>query len=310
MENTTVFFSDEAWKSLGSRVDGAVTTAEALVHAKCDWSVSKRNTYYEFNGEVKQTSKFAVVRDTDGAELGSVGKENEPFQNREAFKFFDPIVESGLVTLEAAGALRGGKRIWILAKVNGASAEIVPGDTVDQFLLLAHAHDGSLSIQAGFTEWRRRCSNYLQTALRDASRMLKFRHTKNALVKLENARAAFDVSHARLVKNAEAYKFLASVKCDDAAVKSYIREVFTPGGAEDSEANKTQVNRVFPLFTDGRGAELTRGTFWGAYNAITEFNTHERGRSADSRVDNVWFGKTANENVRALEVAVQMAKKV
>lgn len=309
MENTSVFFNDQAWKGLGSSVSGALTTSEAIVAAGCDWYVEKRNNWYEHNGAVHKSKKYSIVRDTDGVELGTVGKNTEPLQNVNAFRFFDPIVEAGLVTLEAAGSLQGGSRIWVLAKVSGVSAEIVPGDSVDQFLLLAHAHDGTLSIQAGFTEWRRRCSNYLQTALK-SGRLFKFKHTKTALIKLEEARKSFDFAHAQLNRNSETYKFLAQTNCNDATFRKYLHEVFTPGGSENSESNKTIVNKVFPLFTNGRGAETSRGTFWGAYNAITEYNTHERGRSADARVDNVWFGKTAAENVRALEVAIAMAKKV
>src|SRR5690606_10854332 len=68
------------------------------------------------------------------------------------------------------------------------------------------------------------------------------------------------------------------------------------------------LGNVVPLFEGGRGAELSRGTLWGAYNAVTEYITHERGRSDDARVESAWFGEGARLARRALDVALEFAR--
>jgi phage/plasmid-like protein (TIGR03299 family) len=52
-------------------------------------------------------------------------------------------------------------------------------------------------------------------------------------------------------------------------------------------------DRIVELFETGRGSDITgvRGTVWGAYNAVTEYLSHERGRSDDSRFVNLQFGE-------------------
>jgi len=60
------------------------------------------------------------------------------------------------------------------------------------------------------------------------------------------------------------------------------------------------------LFEDGRGANLpkVRGTLWGAYNAITEFVDHTRGRTEETRLEAAWFGAGKVTKEKAHEVAV------
>ena len=59
----------------------------------------------------------------------------------------------------------------------------------------------------------------------------------------------------------------------------------------------------------GRGNDLPsiRGTYWSAYNGVSEWLTYGRGRSEDNRLNSLWFGDSANTNRHALEVALDMA---
>jgi hypothetical protein len=64
------------------------------------------------------------------------------------------------------------------------------------------------------------------------------------------------------------------------------------------------------LFERGRGNDLpgVKGTLWAAYNAVTEFLAHERGKDNETRLDSMWFGGGASINQRALTTAVQMTR--
>jgi phage/plasmid-like protein (TIGR03299 family) len=259
-------------------------------------------------------------------------------QNGEAFERFQPLVDAGLVTLEAAGSLRGGKRVWILAKVKGPDAVIVPasGDTVANYLLLAHGHDGSLAIHAGITPTRVVCNNTLSAAV-DGKTTLRIRHTKGASDALKAAFEIIGKASNQFEKAAEVYRALANVYVTAKQLHAYIDSVFPPPkkileplppvaaddlgsllarpvaprdsvfSADNGEMTKESRQRIYGeidvLFERGRGNDMAgvKGTAWAAYNAVTEYITHERGRSDDNRVNAAWFGA---ESPRAITSAV------
>lgn len=59
----------------------------------------------------------------------------------------------------------------------------------------------------------------------------------------------------------------------------------------------------------GKGAEIPeqKGSWWNAYNAVTEYLTHNRGRTAESRVNSNLFGANAETNRIAFQTAMQMS---
>jgi hypothetical protein len=91
-------------------------------------------------------------------------------------------------------------------------------------------------------------------------------------------------------------------------LRRYVREVFSPNkDIDDEKTAKQVVGKIVPLFECGRGAELSRGTMWGAFNAVTEYLTHEKGDNAATRLDSQWFGHNARFISRALDTALSYA---
>ena len=81
---------------------------------------------------------------------------------------------------------------------------------------------------------------------------------------------------------------------------------------EDQEASsrlKNLMEEIVRLAEAGRGNNLPsiRGTYWSAYNGVSEWLTYSRGRSEDNRLNSLWFGDSALTNRHALEVALDMA---
>ena len=113
-EIETIFYMNETpWHRLGTRVIDIPTADEAIVAAGLNWKVETKPL---FLADGTQAPSKAVVRTSDNSILGVVGENYQPLQNEDAFKFFNPFVETGLATFETAGSLRQGKRVWILAK--------------------------------------------------------------------------------------------------------------------------------------------------------------------------------------------------
>ena len=103
------------WHGLGTIVEEAPTSADALHLAGLDWEVVQNPV---FTGDGFEIPNYkANVRNSDNSVLGIVTDRYKIVQNSEAFAFTDSIIDSGEVLYETAGSLRNGKTIWLLARM-------------------------------------------------------------------------------------------------------------------------------------------------------------------------------------------------
>jgi phage/plasmid-like protein (TIGR03299 family) len=307
------FVGEPAWHRLGKvfpeGTDLDVPTA--IEAAGLNWQVRLQPLHMTYDGENLPVPGYATVRDSDRSVLGVVGPTYRPLQNRDAFAWFQPFLDAGEATLEAAGSLRGGKRVWVLARLNRDPIEVVPGDEVRKYVLLSNGHDGTLAIRAGFSPIRVVCANTMAQAHNDAgSKLLRIRHTARAVKTLEEVREIMNLADREFMASAEQYKALARHGVSVEDLKAYVRKVFAPKVTltEPEEENERLLGKIIPLFEQGRGNNLpgVRGTAWAAYNAVNEYLGYERGRSDDGRLDSLWFGDSARLNEKALTTALRM----
>lgn len=284
-----------------------------IVYAGLDWKVKKASLTRAlpsapFVANMDEWA-FATVRESDDKTLGIVGSRYEVYQNIDAFSWFQPFLDSGEVYLETAGALMGGSRVWILARI-GDGAEIVKGDGgIQRRLLLAHAHDGSLKIIGKETNTYVVCNNTLSAAL-PGYKHFSFKHTKNAQTALEEAWEALAASNKDFQKVHESYQFLASRKANEQQAREYVKRVFAM--AEDdaklATRSKNMLTEIMNRIDTGIGSQLAHGTWWRAYNGVTEYLTHERGHNDDSKLNSLWFGDSGKKTDEALRMALELAK--
>ena len=86
------------------------------------------------------------------------------FQNHAAFEFFDAIVQDKLAIYETAGALKGGRHIWMLARLP-KTLRAAGDDEIRPYVLLANSHDGTRALRMIPTTIRVVCPNTLNLAL-------------------------------------------------------------------------------------------------------------------------------------------------
>lgn len=97
------------WHGLGTRLDAPPSNAaEAIRAAHLDWEVGLKPVYAWDGGHpVQLEDRSAVVRldkwnTPEAVVFGVVGPDYTVLQNREAFQFFDPILENGRVIFHTA----------------------------------------------------------------------------------------------------------------------------------------------------------------------------------------------------------------
>lgn len=302
------------WHGLGQEVDEAFAydIPAFMTAAKLDWEAEKRQLFRKVGDEVKPAQAWEVVRKSDGKILGDmVGARYTLVQNMEAFNWFQPWLQAKEAALHTAGALFEGSRIWVMAKLNRDPMEIAAGDIVEKYILLSHSHDGSLAVRVGFTPQRVVCSNTLSMAHSDtASKLIRLKHSKNVHTNLENLRDVMNLVNQEFEATAEQYRLLVNKQINQNDLRKYVKKVFGLDDADEGSTRKKNImEEVIELCESGRGNDLpsVRGTYWSAYNGVTEYLSYVNGRNSDNRLNSLWFGQNQKLNEHALASAVEMA---
>jgi phage/plasmid-like protein (TIGR03299 family) len=306
---TMAFFQETPWHGLGTALheDDLYDWPKTCEKSGLAWDV-ELVPLVTTDTQATVTHK-AVRRMTDGRMLGVVGPRFCALQNKDAFAWFQPFLDAKEATLHAAGSLRHGSRIWVLAKMNRDPLVIAEGDEVEKFILLSHGHDGSLAVRVGFTPVRVVCANTLSMAhASDTSKLIRLKHTKDVKTNLANIREVMDVANAEFEATAEQYRLLARKSINQADLRHYVKRVFQVE-EESSTRLKNIMEEIVGLAEAGRGNTLpsVSGTLWTAYNGVSEWLSYQRGRNQGNRLNSLWFGDSANLNRRALETALNMA---
>jgi phage/plasmid-like protein (TIGR03299 family) len=309
------FTAGEApWHRLGINVTAAQTSADAIRLAALDWTVRKEPVFYQSAvGPVAVPNQYAVVRSDTGAALGTVGSWYEPFQNQSAFDFMDALVDDRLAMYETAGALKSGRRVWMMARIP-AELCAAGNDVIHPYVLLTNSHDGSGSLRMIPTSVRVVCQNTLNLALGRAGSAdgVTITHTESLSRRVADARQKLGIVIDRVEQFGEQVKTLARKSLTKDQLAAYF------AGLVEARAEKPQKKLLEAFaenFENPRNAlPEIRGSVWAAFNAVSEYADHqmtvfgqESGTRLDNRLNSVWFGAAHAFKQRAFAAAVALA---
>lgn len=307
------FVGQSAWHKLGTVLTQPPTTAQAIVEAGLDWQVLEETFDLEFLAGESKIQYKRLIRDYDQKVLGTVPSNYVPLQNCEAFRWFDSLLDRGGLELEAAGSLKNGQRIWILAKLTNTEATIRDGDRVRPYLLLHNTHDGSTAVWIQFTPVRVVCWNTLSGATRnrfgdvEQQKAICIPHAASIRQQLDKVKHLIDLTHQEFQYSIEEYQAMLNQEMSPDLlqdylenIKVYMRRVLRLKSKEVEEA----LQQFMLNFQQGSG---NRGqTLWDAYNAVTEWIDHQWGEFPDERLVSSWFGQGAKLRRISHEIAVNL----
>ena len=308
-----MFVGATPWHGLGNKVDADIGVEDAIVAAGLDWEVGLKDLQTVDGVPVNHR---ATYRKTDGSILGVVGPRYTPLQNKDSFDWFQPFLDAGECSIHTAGSLHSGQKVWVLAQLNRDNSEIVSGDDVSKFILLSNSHDGTTAIRVGYTPIRVVCVNTLAMAHSkgSGSQLIRIRHTRSSKNNLEQVRDIMDNINAQFEATAEQFRFLASKNFNQADIRRYVKTMLGIEGTVDGDI-KTRTRNIMDeilALVEGpkQSATNVRGTWWAAYNGYNEYLNYNKGRTEDNRLDSLWFGANANDNIKDLEKAMEFANAV
>lgn len=252
---------------------------------------------------------YAYNPKTESAQyISTVGNNYGLVQPYDSIKDMQSYLDNNDLRLTYGGKLDGGKKMFLLSDVANAEAEIVRGDIVKLSILRSGSFDGTSKDRYDGIIQRLVCTNGAK--MDEVSFSLSFKHTARIHQKIESARDHLQAAIVAFKKQTEKMKHLASKKVTNEQIKTFVRNVIVFDGAGDiNTRTENTINSIIELAHNGTGMELVpavRGTAWAAFNAVTEYTTHEYGRNDDSRLQAQWFGASAKLNNRAMDLALAM----
>lgn len=314
---TMAYVGQEPWHGLGQKLAPKQPLEVWARAAGMDWTIESADVRFVAGssnlGSIHAFPEQKVLYRSDSkAPLSVVSSRYQVVQPMDILNFYKDLTEAGGFELETAGVLKDGKKLWALART-GQSVALKGKDTVNGYLLLATACDGTLATTAQHTAVRVVCNNTLQISLDKSAGAIKVPHRSKfdaQAVKrqLGIAVSSWDAFMART-------KALAERKVSDSAAEAFFRRVLTypttnPTDRDSLAVNERAIKAVGQLYAGrGKGADLASasGTAWGALNAVTEYvDHHRRARSDDHRRDAAWFGPGATLKDKALDEALKL----
>jgi hypothetical protein len=147
-----------------------------------------------------------------------------------------------------------------------------------------------------------------------ASKLIRIRHTRSSKNNLENVRDIMDNINAEFEATADQFRFLASKNFNQKDIQKYVKMVLGIEKTADEDIKTRTRNIMDDILARIEGPKQTatnvRGTWWAAYNGFNEYLNYSKGRTTDNRLDSLWFGQNANDNLKALNVAMDFANAV
>lgn len=317
-----------AWHGLGMEIEEGLNAAEAFRHIGLDWSTEMAPLYAvagEGQDQVRLPieDKFAHVRSDNKQVLGLVSDGYEPIENMQLAEFADTL--AGLdkaVSIETAGSLYNSKRVFALVRLP-KDIEVVEGDVLQQYVLVSNGHGGFAAFAAYPTSVRVVCANTLRWSEQDMAKGVKFRHTGDIEQKQKAAQAALGLVTKEAEKFETQVRRLAATQWNSEQIRDYMafmwEKMFVRIDPNDDNAAKLMerrdayVKHWMALLDDERqNIKGIRGTAWAAYNALSTWCDHERGRfqsiaKSDARVHSNLFGTSQDNKLRAFKQALTLS---
>jgi len=313
-------YKNVAWHGLGHIFQEIPATVEEFANvAGLDYTVEMAPNIHRIPGtdiELEGDNSFFTYRTDTNAVLGDkLSKWYSVLQNRDVVEIIEPFFQDKKIVIETAGAIAGGRRIFISCKL--VDPILVNGnDAVDNYFLITTAHDGTSATKVFFTPIRVVCENTLQMSLSGCRSGISITHMGDAKDRMKKAVDIKLMAENNAKVFAEAATNLVKTKWTDRRFKDYVANIFCnseeiekmSAGAHPldvlSKAKQNTIAEVLEYAETGPGQELSKGTAWWAYNAVTGYYSNVKTyKDSESRYESLLFGASSRKMEEALVLA-------
>jgi phage/plasmid-like protein (TIGR03299 family) len=314
------------WHRMGKQIPEGQTAVEALPSVGLDWPTTLAPVFADVAnlGQVPLPDHRAHIRQDTGAVLGLVSDGYVPMQNRETAAFADSLVDPGTATLDTAGSLLGGRRVFFALRfVRPITLGRGGVDVVQPYLVTSNGHGGFASLNCYTTTVRVVCQNTLSASERDLGTGVRLYHTGDMQAKLLQAKVILGAAATQVEMFGQQLRALANHDMTSAQVRAFFEAAFaTSFGGVPKEADaqgkwlakrEKHVSDWLARFENERQTlPGIQGTAWAAVNAYTEWADHDKGgtwaanRGDEVRFHNNVFGVAAASKRKVFQQALAL----
>ena len=266
----------------------------------------------EFHGIHVETPYFGLVNSKSGECIHAVKKGYTPSQNADVVEMVLQGIErvqNQQLSVKTAGALQGGKRVFIQLALQGLTK--VGDDTLEKFITIIDSNDGSTGLSVGIGDLTMSCMNQFFYFYKNGTR---FRHSASLTEKLQGLPMEIEAALGESYKMTEIYKKLASTpttkKLADQLVKHLLGIDRLASAQEISELSSRKKNQM-DLLHEMINTEMEQkgDTLWGLHSGVTRYTTHGRStpKRENGRIESQMVGGNAKMNLKSLEFVKEFA---
>lgn len=316
------------FEGVGEMITPGMSAYEAFKAADLDWKAVAAPCNYTVGETVMPIpSKKAIIRNDTNQLLGVHSLRYTPLQNDALVQILDYLRED--INLCNIVSMGNGKRIYATAEI-GVEAEVREGDRIRRYLHLYNSHDGSSQMGIAFTDVRLWCANQLRRlmskkdafASSEGAQSMKARHTKSIVQfasklpeRINLERRSFDNATGELMR-LDVTKLTSGYQVDQLLTQIYDAQLKVNRPADNPRQiqDVRQYDAIMSNLEGGSGIGINTQSpsMYDLFNAITQYETHERGNSsrrsdvenARKRLEKLWTGSTGNTINHAREVLV------
>lgn len=309
---------ETAWHGLGTVLGGSCSAREGFFLANADWRVLE-SPVYDGNLQPIEGHKH-LTRSDNGFSFGIQSDTYKVIQNSELARVAEAFEHQA--PLSAVCVLDKGRKVAFTSEIKSSSADILPGDTIKSYLVGVTSHDAKVAFQIIFSPVRVVCANTMAQALgvadkSDKNKRLKIRHTLNAQQLIDRIPEILDMQNQKFSAGVAELRAMAAKPCSMAEFRQYVSSVFASqlvGTINDIRGDdktaRAKTLEDLPLWeivqNKFNGAAIggdiagVSGTYWAAYNSITEFLTHDVGtaknklKAQSDRLESLYWGKSSD----------------
>ncbi|RBY81583.1 DUF932 domain-containing protein [Blastococcus sp. TF02A-26] len=189
----------------------------------------------------------------------------------------------GDLSISSAGLLRNRAVAWVEVSVPD---NIMTPEGVEfrPNLLATTSFDGSLATTFKRTITDVVCDNTHFAAMRERGQTVKFRHSKNSMSRIADARSALSIVHAMADDFAQEVAALAAIPVS-ALRLSQLMDELVPNKTDSPRANafaNTKRERLVDLWQSDPRVAPWRGTAWGVVQAFNTYEHHVKPTKGDT----------------------------
>lgn len=315
-----------AWHGLGEEIPENLNAVTAFQEVGIDWGtyLAPIEATLEDGTKVAIPGMNAHIRADNRENLGLVTDGYKPFENMDLARLADSLVDEGHeVSVETCGSLYNGRRVYVLVKLP-RTIQATRDDVLEQFICVSNGHGGFAKLSAYPTSVRVVCANTLRWSESSIASGVSFRHSGDFDSKVKQARVVLGLAGKENEMFEAQVQKLVKTQLNDKRIKAFMQRTYEVCfGKIDPEGDAVTVEKLIAtrdkvlekwyanLEDERQRVKGIEGSAWAAYNAISQYHDHERGRyksvkESDARVHSNLFGVSQKHKLAAFRGALAL----